>query len=110
MRTELSPGPWLRLSALVAAGGTLLAVVSGAENLGTAHGLLAALVAPPLAALIVSAWYAHRRLVPATLAASALFGAAAAVAGSNAHAGLAAFALAALVLVVAESFRGGRAP
>ena len=37
MRTELAPGPWLRLSALVAAGGTLLAVVSGAENLGTAQ-------------------------------------------------------------------------
>ena len=54
VRTELAPGPWLRLSALVAAGGTLLAVVSGAEGLGTAHRLLAALVAPPLAALVVS--------------------------------------------------------
>ena len=51
MRTELAPGPWLRLSAFVAAGGTLLAVVSGAEGLGTAHRLLAAHVAPPLAAL-----------------------------------------------------------
>src|SRR4029077_2698021 len=50
MRTELAPGPWLRLSALVAAGGTLLAVVSGAAGLGTAPRLLAALVAPPLAA------------------------------------------------------------
>jgi protoheme IX farnesyltransferase len=96
------------LSALVAAAGTLLAVISGAENLGTAHRLLAALVAPPLAALVVTAWYAHRRLVPATLAAAALFAAAAAVPGSHAHAGLAAFALAALVVVVAESFRGER--
>jgi protoheme IX farnesyltransferase len=110
MKTELSPGPWLRLSALVAAGGTLLAVISGAENLGTAHRLLAALVAPPLAALLVSAWYAHRRLVPAVLAASALFAAAAAVPGPHAHSGLAAFALAALVVVVAESFRGERVP
>src|SRR5437879_3767734 len=108
MRTELSPGPWLRLSALVAAVGTLLAVVSGAENLGTAHRLLAALVAPPLAALLVSAWYAHRRLVPAVLAAAALFAAAAAVPGPHAHAALAAFALAALAIVVAESFRGER--
>jgi heme o synthase len=106
VRTELAPGPWLRLSALVAAGGTLLAVVSGAEGLGTAHRLLAALVAPPLAALVVSAWYAHRRLVPATLAAATLFAAAAAVPGPHAHSGLAAFALAALVVVVAESFRG----
>src|SRR5690348_13109888 len=110
MRTELAPGPWLRLSALVAAGGTLLAVISGAEGLGTAHRLLAALVAPPLAALVVSAWYAHRRLVPAVLGASALFAAAAAVPGPHAHSGLAAFALAALVVVVAESFRGERDP
>ncbi len=110
MRTELAPGPWLRLSAIVAAGGTLLAVISGAEGLGTAHRLLAALVAPPLAALVVSAWYAHRRLVPATLAAAALFAAAAAVPGQHFHAGLAAFALAALVVVVAESFRGELVP
>jgi heme o synthase len=108
MRTATAPGPWLRLSALVAAAGAVLAVVSGAENLGTAHRLLAALVAPPLAALVVSAWYAHRRLVPAALAAGALFAAAAAVPGAHAHAGFAAFALAALVVVVAESFRGER--
>src|SRR5205823_730713 len=110
MRTELAPGPWLRLSALVAAGGTLLVVVSGAENLGPAHRLLAALVAPPLAALLVSAWYAHRRLVPAVLAAAALFAAAAAVPGPHAHAALAAFALAALAVVLTESFRGERVP
>src|SRR5207237_7529323 len=61
-------------------------------------------------ALIVSAWYAHRRLVPAALAAAALFAAAAAVPGPHAHAGLAAFALAALVVVVAESFRGETVP
>jgi heme o synthase len=110
MRTEIAPGPWLRLSALVAAGGTLLAVISGAEGLGTAHRLLAALVAPPLAALIVCAWYAHRRLVPATLGAAALFAGAAAVPSDHAHSGLAAFALAALVIVVAESFRGEYVP
>jgi hypothetical protein len=88
----------------------LLAVISGAEGLGTAHRLLAALVAPPLAALIVTAWYAHRRLVPATLAAAALFAGAAAVPSDHAHSGLAAFALAALVVVVAESFRGEHVP
>jgi heme o synthase len=109
MRTEISPGPWLRLSAVVAAAGTLLAVISGVEGLDTAHRLLAALVAPPLAALVVSAWYAHRRLVPATLGAAALFAAAAAVPGGmRAHMVLAALALAALLVVVAESFRGER--
>jgi protoheme IX farnesyltransferase len=110
MRTDIAPGPWLRLSALVAAGGTVLAVVSGAAGLGTAHRLLAALVAPPLAALVVSAWLAHRRLVAPALAATALFAAAAAVPGRYAHATLAAFALAALLVVGVESFRGERIP
>src|SRR3979411_11995 len=98
--TSIAPGPWLRLcglvaaaGALVAAAGTLLAVVSGAVQLGTTHRLLAALVAPPLAALLVSAWLAHRELVPAVLAASALFPAAAALPTRGAHAAFAALAL-----------------
>ena len=108
--SKTRPGPWLRLSALVAAGGTVLAVVSGAAGLGTAHRLLAALVAPPLAALVVSAWVAHRRLVAPSLAAAALFAAAAAVPGRGAHAALAGLALAALAVVGVESFRGERIP
>jgi protoheme IX farnesyltransferase len=104
----IAPGPWLRLSALVAAGGTLLAVVSGAAGLGTTHRLLAALVAPPLAALVVSAWFAHRRLVAPALAAAALFAAAAAVPGRAGHAVLAGFALAAIAVVGVASFRGER--
>ena len=110
MRTDTAPGPWLRLSALVAASGTLLAVVSGAAGLGPTHRLLSALVAPPLAALVVSAWFAHRRLVAPSLAAAALFAAAAAAPGSTAHATLAAFALAAIAVVGVESFRGERIP
>ena len=106
--SKTRPGPWLRLSALVAAGGAVLAVVSGAAGLGTTHRLLAALVAPPLAAVVVSAWFAHRRLVAPTLAAAALFAAAAAVSGRFAHATLAAFALAAIAVVGVESFRGER--
>ncbi len=108
MRTGIAPGPWLRLAALVAAGGTVLAVVSGAAGLGTTHRLLAALVAPPLAALVVAAWFAHRRLVAPALAAAALFAAAAAVPGRFGHATLAAFALAAIAVVGVESFRGER--
>jgi protoheme IX farnesyltransferase len=102
------PGPWLRLTALVAVGGTVLAVVSGAAHLGTTHRLLAALVAPPLAALAVSAWLAHRALVPAVLGAGALFAAAAAIPGSDVHAVVAALALAALAIVAVQSFRGER--
>src|SRR5436305_4181542 len=108
--TTVAPGPWLRLTALAASAGTVLAVVSGAAGLGTAHRLLAALVAPPLAALLVAAWLAHRELVPAVLGASALFTAAAAVPGRGAHATLAACALAALLVVCAQSFRGERVP
>jgi heme o synthase len=106
----VAPGPWLRLTALTAVAGTLLAVVSGAAGLDTAHKLLAALVAPPLAALLVAAWLAHRELVPAVLAGSAFFTAAAAVPSRGAHAGLAACALASLVVVCARSFRGESVP
>jgi protoheme IX farnesyltransferase len=108
--TGVAPGPWLRTCALIASGGTLVAVISGAAQLGTTHELLAALVAPPLAALLVAAWLAHRTLVPAVLVAAALFTAAAAVRGTAAHAGLAALALAALAVVTVQSFRGERIP
>ncbi|HUJ56265.1 MAG TPA: heme o synthase [Gaiellaceae bacterium] len=103
-------GSWLRLSALVAAAGTVLAVVSGASHLGSTHRLVAALVAPPLAALVVSAWYAHRRLLPATLAAAALFAAAAALPGRDVHPAFAAAALAALAVLAVQSFAGEAAP
>ncbi|MDX6468213.1 MAG: heme o synthase [Gaiellaceae bacterium] len=106
----VASGPWLRLTALTAAAGTLLAVISGAAGLGTAHRLLAALVAPPLAALLVAAWLAHRELVPAVLGSAALFTVAAAVPGRGAHAVLAALALTGLLVVAAQSFRGERVP
>jgi protoheme IX farnesyltransferase len=83
----------------------VLAVVSGAADLGTAHRLLAALVAPPHAALLVSAWLSHRELVAPVLGAAALFTAAAAVPGRGVHAALAACALAALLVVAAMSMR-----
>jgi heme o synthase len=107
---RVAPGPWLRLTALAASAGTLLAVVSGAAHLGATHRLLAAVVAPPLAALLVAARLTHRPLVPAVLAATALFTAAAAVPGRAAHAVLAALALAALLVVTAQSLRGERVP
>ena len=108
--TRVAPGPWLRLCAVLASVGTLLAVVSGAAYLGTTHRLLAALVAPPLAALLVSAWLSHRELVPAVLVSSALFTAAAALPGRGAHVALAGFALAALLVVTVQTFRGKHVP
>ena len=105
--TGVAPGPWLRLCALVAAAAAVLAVASGEAHLGTAHRMLAALAAPPLAALVVSAWLSHRRLVGPVLAASALFAAAAALPGRTEHATFAALALASLLVVLVRSFRGG---
>jgi protoheme IX farnesyltransferase len=108
--TQVSAGPWLKLTALTAAAGTLLAVVSGAAHLGATHRLLAALVAPPLAALLVAAWLAHRELVPAVLGASALFVAAAALPGRADHVVLAGFTLAAILVVCVQSLRGEHVP
>src|SRR5262249_32153183 len=93
--SETAPGPWLRLTALAASAATLLAVVSGAAGLGTAHRILAALALPPFAALLVGTWTSHRRLFPAVLAATGLFGVAALVTARGAHLALAAVAFAA---------------
>jgi protoheme IX farnesyltransferase len=102
-----APGPWLRLTALVAAGATLLTVLSGAVGLGTAHRLLAALALPPIAALIAAAWVAHRQLLAPALTALGLFGAAALVSGSHLlHVALAAAAFAATCVAAAHAFRG----
>jgi UbiA prenyltransferase family len=108
--TGFAPGPWLRACAVLAAGGALLAVVSGEAHFGAVHRLIAALVAPPLAALLAAAWVSHRSLVPSVLTASALFAAAAAVPGHASHAVFAALALASLLVVVVQSRRGARIP
>jgi heme o synthase len=100
------PGPWLRLVALAGAAGALLAVVSGAAGLGTAHRVLAALAVPPLVALGVGAWVAHRRLLPASVAALVLFGAAAAVTSPALHIAVASLALAAALVACALTLRG----
>ena len=79
MRSDLTPGPWLRLAALGGAAATLVAVVSGTTGPAAAHSLLSALALPPLVAVAVAAWVAYRRLLPSALAALVLFGAAAAI-------------------------------
>ena len=100
------PGPWLRLTALAASAATLLAVVSGTAGLDTAHRLLAALALPPLAALLVGAWFSHRRLVGPVLVATGLFGVAALVTAPGVHLALAACAFAATLVVTALAHRG----
>jgi protoheme IX farnesyltransferase len=108
--TETVPGPWLRLTALAACGATLLAVVSGAAALGTAHRLLAALALPPLAALLVGTWVSYRRLFPSVVLATGLFGVAALVTARGAHLALAAIAFAASLVVTALMHRHVRVP
>ncbi len=104
------PGPWLRLTALAAAFATLLAVISGAASLGAAHRLLAALALPPLVALVVAAWIAHRRLLVPAVGALVLFGVAALVTAPGLHLALAAVAFAASLVLTAATFRGAAAP
>jgi protoheme IX farnesyltransferase len=105
------PGPSLRVTALAAAAGTLLAVVSGSLGLATTHRLLAALALPPLVALVVAALLGRPRLLRPSLAALALFGAAALLTGPRAlHVALAALAFAAALVAGVESFRGEELP
>ena len=93
--------PWLRLLSLWAAGAVLLAVVSGAAELGATHNGLAALALPALAALVIASWLRHRQLLPYAAAALVLFGAAAHVTTPTVHLALAAAALAATVVLAA---------
>jgi protoheme IX farnesyltransferase len=104
------PGPFLRLTALFASASVLLAVVSGAASLGAAHRVLAALALPPLVALVVAAWVAHRRLLVPALGALVLFGIAALVTLQGLHLALAAVAFAATLILTVATYRGEPAP
>ena len=104
MRSESSAGAWLRLTALAAAGATLLAVVSGAT--GFEHRELSALALPPLVALVVAGRVARRRLLVPSLTALVLFGCAALATGTAIHVTLAALAFAATLVTCVRAFRG----
>jgi len=110
LQSPEAPGVWLRLTSFAAAGAILLAVVSGAAGVDTAHRVLAALGLPPLIALTVAAWVAYRRLLPLTLVTLGLFGAAALVTPRAPHIALAVLAFASSVVLVAACHREGPAP
>jgi heme o synthase len=97
-------GFWLQLAALGGVAGTVLAVVSGAAGVG--HDVVSALAVPPLAAVVVAAWWAHRRLLAPSLLALGLFGAAAALTANGIHVVFASAALAAAAVSAAQCFRG----
>jgi protoheme IX farnesyltransferase len=104
--SDVGPGAWLRLTALVAAAACGVAVVSGALGLEAVHRGLSALALPPLAALVSAAWVAHRRLLGPTVAALLAFLAAALVIARPAHLALAGLSLAAALVAAAQTFRG----
>ena len=108
LATDAAPGAWLRLTALVAAGASLLAVVTGAQGAGAAHRVLAALALPPLAALIVTGAVRTARCCRPRWRRSSSFLAAAAATAEPLHMGLAVVALAAAVVLVPLTARGGR--
>jgi protoheme IX farnesyltransferase len=110
MRSELSPGPLLRLTALAAVATVLAAVVSGTLGGGPAHDVLSALALPPLVGLAVAAWVAYRSLLAPALLALALFGAAALVVSDVPHVVLASLSLAAACVLAALTFRGEPVP
>jgi protoheme IX farnesyltransferase len=104
----MRPGPWLRITALGGAAGTLVAVVSGTAGLATGHQVLAALALPPLAAVVVMAWTSYRNLLAPSVTALVLFGLAAAVTAPGVHLALAALAFSASLVSAALAFRGER--
>ncbi|MGN6377456.1 MAG: heme o synthase [Gaiellales bacterium] len=115
---RVAPGPWLRLSALVAAGATGAVIAAAAAGYGRFHDLLSLVALAPLVALAVAAWLAHpwlRRPVGIALGlllAQVALGGVIAVAGNStglrvAHAALASLAFAG-ALVVAVRVHSGR--
>ena len=98
-------GVWIRLTALCAAGGTGLTVVSGAAGWNTAHRVLAAIALPPIAALVATAWVSARRLLAPSVVALVSFGLAALLVGRATHVAFAALAFAACAWTAAFTFR-----
>ena len=106
MAGTAAPGPWLRLTALAGSAAVGLAVVSGALPLGTAHRVLAAFAFPLLAALVIAARMAHRRLLLAAAGSLSLFLLAAIATPRPLHIAFAALALAAALVASAQTLRG----
>jgi protoheme IX farnesyltransferase len=104
---RFAAGPWLRLCALGAVVTGALVVASG--ELGIAHRGLVLVALPLLVAVVLGAWFAHRRTF--VLAASALVLFLAAVAtwwAPVVHLALAAAALAVTAVTAARLHRGAR--
>jgi heme o synthase len=105
----VSAGPWLRLCGLTATAAAAATVASG--SLGFAHRALAVIAIPPLVALVVAAWSAHRELLPWTAAALGSFLIAIGTWWAGVvHVASAAVALAVIAVMTAQLFRGDVGP
>jgi protoheme IX farnesyltransferase len=113
----MRPGPLLRLSALGAATGALLVVLSATLELGRAHWGLVLAALPLLLAVLIAARLAYPRLLAPAATATGLMLVAVASGGlvawtdeaawaTTVHVGAAAAALAAALVVVARAGRG----
>ena len=112
-----APGPWLRLSALLAASATAGVIAAGAAGYTRFHFLLSLVALAPLVALAAAAWLVHPHLRGPVATALGLLGAQIALGGVIALAGrssalhVAHIAVAALAfaaaLVVAVRVRSG---
>lgn len=91
---------WLWLTANAAAAATLLVVLTGATGLSSAHRVVATAAAAPLVAMVASALWVRRALLPPAAGALAAFLAAAVVRVPFLHVGAAAMSFAASTLVV----------
>jgi heme o synthase len=85
-------------------------VISGAAGLSAAHRLLSALALPPLVALVLAGWFAHRRLLPPAAAALVLFATAALLTSEIVHTVAAAAAFGAALVATAATLRREAAP
>jgi protoheme IX farnesyltransferase len=105
----MTAGPWLRLCGLTATAAAAATVASG--SLGVAHRALAVIAIPPLVALVVAAWTAHRELLPWTAAALGSFLVAIGTWWAGAvHVAAAGVALAVIAVMTAQLFRGDVGP
>jgi heme o synthase len=102
----MKAGPWLRLCGVGAAAAVGLVVASG--ELGIAHRVLVVIALPLLAALVLGAWFAHRRVVPAASSFVLFLAAVASWWSPPLHLALAGAALAATVVATVPLYRGAR--
>src|SRR5918994_320520 len=104
--TLMSAGPWLRLCGIAAAAAIALVVASGEH--GIAHRVLVVIALPFLAALVLGAWFAHRRVIPAASSLVLFLAAVATWWSPRLHLALAGGALAATVIATVPLYRGAR--